>query len=57
LKGSASICNNNDASYTMMAEESINDHELAKRKQLHLEDLELFMWTISMGFQQFQAER
>ncbi|KOM46388.1 hypothetical protein LR48_Vigan07g009200 [Vigna angularis] len=32
LKGSASVCNNNEASYPVMAEESINDHELAQRK-------------------------
>ncbi|KAK8467219.1 hypothetical protein PHAVU_008G281800 [Phaseolus vulgaris] len=32
LKSSGSVCNNNEASYTVMAEESINDHELAQRK-------------------------
>ncbi|CAJ1971538.1 unnamed protein product [Sphenostylis stenocarpa] len=33
FKGSASACNNNEASsYTVMSEESINDHELAQRK-------------------------
>ncbi|XP_027938785.1 kinesin-like protein KIN-14F isoform X2 [Vigna unguiculata] len=32
LKCSASVCTNNEASYPVMAEESINDHELAQRK-------------------------
>jgi len=31
LKGSASACNNNEASFTV-TEDSINDHELAQRK-------------------------